>query len=174
MSAARVALKVNITALELVRRLPIDELSAIGVCLAAAFDDAEESADISWAEVGSDTEREWREAERSWDRFPGGPFEVHEMEEQSEVSALQRSFRRFEETERNRLGQRGSYVAEWLAYRGHRHPVNNEVSPSAQSEIDDASLLPGESTEGGYITAAAELFEPSQTPQALGRRRTWN
>jgi len=113
-SAALVALKVNIAALELVRRLPIDELSAIGVCLAAAFNDAEESVDISWAEVGSDTEREWREAERSWDRFSGGPYEIYEMEEQSEDSALQRSLRRLEEAERSRLG----YVAEWLAYRG--------------------------------------------------------
>ncbi|KAF3039239.1 hypothetical protein E8E11_001720 [Didymella keratinophila] len=159
MSAARVALKVNIAALELVRRLPIDELSAIGVYLAAAFNETEESVDISWIEVGSLTEREWHEAERSWDRFSGRPYDVYEMEKQSEDSALQRSLRRFEETERNRLRQHGSpYVAEWLAYRGHHRSLTNGNSASAQSDNDDASRLYRESTGGGSIIAAAGLF----------------
>lgn len=74
MSAAQVALKVNIAALELVRRLPIEGSGAIGVCLAAAFNDAEESVDIFWAKVSSDTKCQWREAERSWGRFSGGPL----------------------------------------------------------------------------------------------------
>lgn len=154
MSAARVALKVNIAALELVRRLPIEELGAIGVCLAAAFNDAEERVDVSWAEVGSDTERQWREAERSWGRFSGGPYEVFEMEERSQDSALRRSLRRFEEAERNRLGQRGSsHVAEWLAYRG------SESSYSARSDTANASPSRREGTSGGYATVAGGLFD---------------
>lgn len=96
-SAARVALKVNIATLELVRRLSLDELSAVGACLAAAFADGERQVDVAWAEVGSGTERDWREAERNWTRFPGGPYEAFEIEEHSDNSLLQRSFRRFEE-----------------------------------------------------------------------------
>ena len=150
MSAALVALKVNIAALELVRRLPVDELSAIGVCLATTFNDAEETVHIRWAEVGSDTEREWRKAERSWDCFSGGPYEAYEMEEQSEDSALQRSLRRFEEVERIRLGQCGSsYVAEWLAYRGDCSLPSSRNFASAQSD----------STVDREIAAAAALFD---------------
>lgn len=160
MSAALVALKINIAALELVRRLPIDESSAIGVCLAAAFNDAEETVHIRWAEVGSDTEREWREAERSWDRFSGGPYEVYEMEEQGGDEMLQQSLRTFEEIERNRPGQHGdSYVAEWLGYRGQCRSLSSDNSASAQSDTDDASPRLLGSTGGGCITAAAGLSD---------------
>ncbi|KAF3046947.1 hypothetical protein E8E12_009076 [Didymella heteroderae] len=161
MTAARVALRVNIAALELVRRLPIDELSAVGVCLAAAFNNEEENMNIAWAEVGSDTERQWREAERSWDRFSGGPYEAYEMEKQSEDSALQRSLRRLEEAERNRLCQRGfSHVAEWPAYHGNHLSASSDSSSLSRSDIGtygNASLLSHEGASSGHVIAAAGL-----------------
>ena len=56
-SAARVALRVNIATLDVVKRLPLDELGAIGVCLGAAFTSDESRVDITWAKVGDETEQ---------------------------------------------------------------------------------------------------------------------
>jgi hypothetical protein len=155
--AAYVALKVNIATLELVRRLPLDEMNAIGVCLSAAFGNEAEAVDISWAEIGSDTEQEWRDAERSWIRFSGGPYEVYEMEEHSDDSALQSSLHRFEEMERSRFGRSGSsYVAEWVACR------EDHVSLSSQgsSYLEDSSLsLSRPSSQVPAVTVAAGIFD---------------
>ncbi|KAJ8108851.1 hypothetical protein OPT61_g7881 [Boeremia exigua] len=86
-SAARVALKINIATLEFVERLPLAELGAIGACLGAAFADKERPVDISWAEVGDETEREWREAERVWEPFSGGPYRACELREDMEMTS---------------------------------------------------------------------------------------
>jgi hypothetical protein len=80
-SAACVALKVNVATLELVKRLPFDERGAISVCLAAAFADTESHVKIAWAEVGDSIERDWREAEQHWEVFSGGPYEAIPLEE---------------------------------------------------------------------------------------------
>ena len=80
-SAACVALKVNVVTLELVRRLPRGERGAINVCLAAAFADTGSRVKIAWAEVGDITERDWRDAEQHWELFSGGPYEAIPLEE---------------------------------------------------------------------------------------------
>lgn len=175
MSAARVALKVNIAALELVGRLPIDGMRTIGVCLAAAFCDADKTVMISWAEVGSDTEREWRDAERSWDHFPGGPYEVYEMEEQNEDPSLQRSLCHVEETERNRLGQRGSaYVAERLAYYEHHCSLSSGICVSERLDTTGTSVLSYEGLVASTPPRRQGALVPKQNAQALGRTRTWD
>lgn len=83
MSAARVALQVNIATLEFIERLHVrlEALSTTGVCLGAAFADVGQRVDVAWAEVGSETERDWREAERAWEEFSGGPYEAFELED---------------------------------------------------------------------------------------------
>ena len=80
-SAACVALRVNVATLELVKRLPLDQREAISVCLAAAFADTGGYVKIAWAEVGDNTERDWREAEQNWGVFSGGPYDAMPLEE---------------------------------------------------------------------------------------------
>ncbi|KAF9692759.1 hypothetical protein EKO04_009056 [Ascochyta lentis] len=79
MTAARVALQVNIATLGFVKKLPLDELEVIGGCLAAAFSDGHEPVDISYCEVDDWEEEVWRCAEREWEAFPGGPYEYHKI-----------------------------------------------------------------------------------------------
>jgi hypothetical protein len=74
MSAARVALKVNIATLEFAKWLPIDQLGHIGACAGAAFAEREDCVHVSWAVVDDEVEQTWRQAERDWEPFPGGPF----------------------------------------------------------------------------------------------------
>ena len=80
-SAACVALKVNVAPLELVKRLPLDERGAITVCLAAAFADTASRVKIAWAEVDDNTERDWRQAEQHWEVFSGEAYEAIPLEE---------------------------------------------------------------------------------------------
>ncbi|KAJ4987675.1 hypothetical protein SVAN01_06842 [Stagonosporopsis vannaccii] len=94
MSASHVALKSNVASLELVKRLPLHELSSIGACLGAAFAEGRSTVEIAWAEVGNETERNWREAERTWEVFPGGPYEAFEMDNFDDQSFLRRCVRR--------------------------------------------------------------------------------
>ncbi|KAF1927537.1 uncharacterized protein M421DRAFT_5826 [Didymella exigua CBS 183.55] len=158
MSAAQVALKVNIATLELVRRLPLAELSAIGTCLATAFSDDEELVNILWVEVGNDTEREWRDAERSWDCFPGGPYQAYEMEEHSHNSMLRRSFRRFDEAERHRLAHSGfSSMAHWACFRYLRLSASSNESLSLRSDVEYSSRGLSQASSGlQHILAASE------------------
>jgi hypothetical protein len=79
MTAARVALKVNIASVEFVKKLPIEQIGAIGACLAGGFEEGLEPVHLSWAEMDEEQEEIWRWAEREWERFPGGPFEYHEL-----------------------------------------------------------------------------------------------
>lgn len=93
-SAACAALKVNIATLEFVKRLPLNELGAVGGCLGAAFADTASVVDITWAEVGSETEQHWREAEQHWEAFPGGPYTALELQDYDKNSFMWRSIRR--------------------------------------------------------------------------------
>ncbi|KAH6625221.1 hypothetical protein C7974DRAFT_455128 [Boeremia exigua] len=74
MSAACVALKTNIATMKLIKRLPLDKPGMFGARLGAAFADDRSEVEITWAEVDDVAERDWREAERVWAPFPGGPY----------------------------------------------------------------------------------------------------
>lgn len=148
-SAAYVALKVNLATLELVRRMPLDGLSVIGLCLAAAFKTDKGSIDVAWVEVDSETEREWRDAERTWINFSGGPYEAYEMEEHSNKSTLQHPICRFEEVERSRDQQRGAaYVAECMLRAEQLFEAPSDSSLGYEIELnaiprpDDPSKTP--------------------------------
>jgi len=79
MTAACVALKVNIATLKVVKKLPLDELGAVGACLVAAFADGRQTVDVAYCEFDEQQEEAWRWAEREWETFPGGPYEYHEL-----------------------------------------------------------------------------------------------
>ncbi|KAF2628588.1 hypothetical protein BU25DRAFT_448022 [Macroventuria anomochaeta] len=129
MSAARVALKVNVATLEFVKRLPLDELGTIGVCLGAAFANDDDQVDITWAEVGDETEQDWREAEQDWKLFAGGPFEAVELEGYGEESFSRRSI--CQEEESVRFGQDGPVSGEeWAAFSKRHFPLRSEDSVS--------------------------------------------
>lgn len=134
MSAACVALKVNIATLEFVKRLPLEELGAIGVCLGTAFVNDDEGVDITWAEVCEEVERAWREAEREWEPFPGGPYETYELEAYNEKLSLRQSTHRFEE-------HRQVGGDEWAAIFEGGSPPLQDVSVSLRMNTKRHSSL---------------------------------
>ena len=85
-SAASVALKVNIGTSKVVDRMPIDEAQAVSACLGAAFATSGSCVNVAWAEVSDDTERNWREAEQYWEVFSGGPYQVASLNQYGQKS----------------------------------------------------------------------------------------
>jgi len=170
MSAANVSLASNIASLNVVNRLSLVGLSTIGMCLGAAFADTRSTVEIAWAEVGDETEREWREAERAWEVFSGGPYEAFEMEKYDEEAFLRRCVKRTQAVSRQG-GSEGWYAEEEVVGGGGQQvvgegqPVMDEVEFGALSDCtgslsDSSTLLSFEDRE------AIELVSIKQ-PQAL-------
>jgi hypothetical protein len=74
-SAARVALQVNIATLKYIKKLSSYELDAVGQALAVAFAHSLQTVRIAYAEMSCAEEQAWRDAEREWETFSGGPYE---------------------------------------------------------------------------------------------------
>lgn len=175
MTAARVALQVNIATLECVKKLklPLDELDAIGTCLAAAFADDRELVEVAYCEFDERQEETWRWAEREWETFPGGPYEFHEL------SYLGRSMQQMKK-ERVQLADHGPDDKDegWIALSDRRGSTVQDTvehiplraytkasSLSPQCSSASSSDVPEVRTEHSSIVTQARILteSPSNT-----------
>lgn len=168
MSAANVSLASNIASLNVVERLSLVGLSTIGLCLGAAFVGTRSTVEIAWAEVGGETEREWREAERAWEVFSGGPYEAFEMEKYDEEEFLRRCVKRAQAV--SRQGRSEEWFGEEVG-GGGQHVVGEGQSVMDEVEFGALSVCAGSLSGNGTLLSfedreAIELVSIKQ-PQAL-------
>lgn len=79
-TTARVALKVSIATLVFAKKHPLNDLAAIGACVATAEAEGRETIEmVAYCETDGKQVEAWRWAFREWDSSPGGPHEYPEL-----------------------------------------------------------------------------------------------
>lgn len=160
MSAARIALQVNMATLDFVNKLPFNEMDAVGRTLAVAFAHSLETVEIAYAEVGAREEQKWRDAEREWEIFNGGPY--------LQSSFISHSVRRMEDS-RCRFNDNGAVEAdEWLTVSAHDYSLLQD----GNTKLELQSLYSCASSSSSLYFSTASSSRNRALPQYAAPRCT--